>query len=105
MNTEKTCSKNVTVDSKTTAEGFGTGSVSGSSLWNNKDAIANPNRVSDSIIVVAGDVVYAKKANESAVAIVDGEIYTTMAHYQLCFHRTTNWLNGLNLLFPRYSTM
>jgi hypothetical protein len=69
----------VTVDSKTTAEGFGTGSVSGSSLWNNKDAIANPNRVSDSIIVVAGDVVYAKKANESAVAIVDGEIYTTMA--------------------------
>ena len=71
----------VTIDDKTTAEGFDAGSVSGNSLWNNKDAIANPARVSDSIVKVADEVVYAKtnKPEEKVVAIVDNALYTSFA--------------------------
>ena len=56
MNSELTAGINLTIDAATTANGFGSGNVSGNSLWNNK--MGNNNDANNDItVVVDGETV------------------------------------------------
>ena len=58
----------ITVDANTTADGFATGSNSGSTLWNDKKQTADTNK--NTTVTVAGETAFAPKS-ESSDAIVD----------------------------------
>ena len=67
----------ITVDDKTTAEGFAAGSNSGETLWNDKvnETVADNK---DITVIVNNETVYAPKATASAVAKVDNTEYATL---------------------------
>lgn len=56
---------NLTIDGKTTATGFGTGNVSGNSLWNNKKG--NADVANNDITVKVGDVVVLAPIYEAQI--------------------------------------
>ena len=67
----------ITVDDKTTAAGFATGSNSGKTLWNDKKQTADTNK--NTTVTVAGETVFEPKATASAVATTkDGREYATL---------------------------
>ena len=71
----------LTIDEETTATGFGTGSVSGNSLWNDKST-EKTDALNDVIVKVADEVVLARTedATEKVVAIVDNELFDSLAN-------------------------
>lgn len=67
----------ITVDDKTTAAGFATGSNSGKTLWNDKKQTADTNK--NTTVTVAGEKVFEPKATASAAAKTkDGREYATL---------------------------
>lgn len=67
----------ITVDDKTTAAGFATGSNSGKTLWNDKKQTADTNK--NTTVTVAGEKVFEPVATASAVATTkDGREYATL---------------------------
>ena len=64
----------ITIDDKTTADGFASGSNSGSLLWNDKKQTADTNK--DVTVTVAGETVFAPKAS---VAQIGDAKYATVA--------------------------
>ena len=67
----------ITVDDKTTAEGFDNGFNSGNPLWNDKKQTADTNK--NTTVTVAGEKVFEPKATASAVATTkDGREYATL---------------------------
>ena len=66
----------VTVDGKTNATGFATGSNSNSPLWNDKTQTADTNK--NTTVTVAGETVFAPAAQSTAVATVDNMKYETL---------------------------
>ncbi len=90
MNSELTAGINLTIDAATTANGFGSGNVSGNSLWNNK--MGNNNDANNDItVVVDGETVlepiYVAKIGEEGHRtlqeainkVEDGETITLLA--------------------------
>lgn len=65
----------ITVDDKTTAEGFATGSKSGSTLWNDKMQTADTNK--NTTVTVAGETVFEPVAT-AAVAQIGETKYDTL---------------------------
>lgn len=64
----------ITVDANTTADGFATGSNSGSTLWNDKKQTADTNK--NTTVTVANEAVFVPKS--TGVATVDGVSYDTL---------------------------
>ena len=67
----------ITVDDKTTAAGFATGSNSGNSLWNDKMQTADTNK--NTTVTVGGVEVFVPKATASAAAQIGETTYETLA--------------------------
>ena len=67
----------ITVDDKTTAAGFATGSNSGKTLWNDKKQTADTNK--NTTVTVAGEKVFEPKATASAAAQIGETTYETLA--------------------------
>ena len=65
MNSELTAGINLTIDAATTANGFGSGNVSGNSLWNNK--MGNNNDANNDITVVVAGVTVLKPIYEAQI--------------------------------------
>ena len=90
MDSSLTGGINLTIDAATTATGFGTGNVSGNSLWNNKKGNGN-NANNDITVTVDGETVlapeYAAKIGETGHrilqeainAVKDGETITLVS--------------------------
>ena len=66
----------ITVDEKTAADGFATGSNSGNSLWNDKKQTADTNK--NTTVTVAGETVFAPKATVVKPVSVNGTSYETL---------------------------
>lgn len=67
----------ITVDDKTTAAGFATGSNSGKTLWNDKKQTADTNK--NTTVTVAGEKVFEPVATASAAAQIGETTYETLA--------------------------
>lgn len=66
----------ITVDDKTTAAGFATGSNSGKTLWNDKKQTADTNK--NTTVTVAGEKVFEPKATVVKPVSVNGTSYETL---------------------------
>ena len=66
----------ITVDDKTTAAGFATGSNSGKTLWNDKKQTADTNK--NTTVTVAGETVFEPKATVVKPVSVNGTSYETL---------------------------
>ena len=66
----------ITVDDKTTAEGFAAGSNSGETLWNDKNQTADTNK--NTTVTVAGEKVFEPVATASAAAQIGETTYETL---------------------------
>ena len=66
----------ITVDDKTTAKGFATGSNSGKTLWNDKKQTADTNK--NTTVTVAGEKVFEPKATVVKPVSVNGTSYETL---------------------------
>lgn len=66
----------ITVDDKTTAAGFATGSNSGNPLWNDKKQTADTNK--NTTVTVAGETVFEPKATVVKPVSVNGTSYETL---------------------------
>ncbi|MBE6894430.1 MAG: hypothetical protein E7483_02330 [Ruminococcaceae bacterium] len=89
MDSSLTAGINLTIDDQTTAAGFGTGNVSGNSLWNNKKGSEGVNN--DITVVVGGETViepefqakigdtYYEKLEDALAAAVADDTVTILA--------------------------
>ena len=82
----------ITVDANTTADGFATGSNSGSTLWNDKKQTADTNK--NTTVTVANEAVFVPKS--TGVATVGGVSYDTLEKAFAALNSTNHTLELLN---------
>ncbi len=110
MDSSSTSGIKLTIDSATTATGFGSGNVSGNSLWNNKKG-SNTDANNDITVVVNGETVLAPvtfvaQVNDGAKyeslqaaieAAQNGDVITVVADHELVWNGVTN-VDGLPVI-------
>ncbi len=82
----------ITVDANTTADGFATGSNSGSTLWNDKKQTADTNK--NTTVTVANEAVFVPKS--TGVATVGGVSYDTLEEAFAALDSTNHTLTLLD---------